>query len=60
MTVYELAELYLEKGEEMQIWDVDSEANVFQGSFDEVMGSRYADTDVASFGIEDGMIVINV
>lgn len=60
MTVYELADLYLCKTEIMQIWSVDAENTVFEGSFDEAKESEYAECEVTSFGIEDGMIVINI
>lgn len=60
MTVYELADLYLENTEDMQIWNGKTEKTVFEGNFDEAKISDYAECEVGSFGIENGMIVINI
>ncbi|MDE5965853.1 MAG: hypothetical protein K2G89_03380 [Lachnospiraceae bacterium] len=60
MTVYDLANLYIESGETMQIWNLDTESTVFEGTFDEAKYSDYADCEVGSFGIENGIIVINI
>lgn len=60
MTVYDLADLYVESSEEMQIRTVETEQIVFEGSFEEAKDSEYADCEVSSFGIEDGILVINI
>lgn len=60
MTVYDLADLYIESSEDMQIWDSETQETVFEGSFEESKGSEYADFEVGSFGIENGIIVINI
>lgn len=60
MTVYELSDLYIESTEEMEIWNGSTEKTVFKGSFDEAKESDYAECEVGSFGIEDGIIVINI
>lgn len=60
MTVYDLADLYIESSENMQIWNLDTESTVFEGSFDEAKESDYADCTVCTFGIENGIIVINI
>lgn len=60
MTVYELADLYIESMEDMEIWDGAAEKTVFEGTFDEAIESDYAECEVGSFGIENGIIVINI
>lgn len=60
MTVYELADLYIGSKEDMQIWNGSTEKTVFEGSFDGAKRSNYAEYEVGSFGIENGMIVINI
>lgn len=60
MTVYELADLYIESMETMQIWSGVKVTTVFEGSFDEAKDNEYSDYEVCSFGIEDGKIVINI
>lgn len=60
MTVYDLADLYIGTCENMQVWNFETEKTVFEGTFDEVKVSGYADSEVESFGIEDGIIVINI
>lgn len=60
MTVYELADLYIESVEDMEIWNGNVEETVFKGTFDEAKESDYAECEVGSFGIENGIIVINI
>ena len=60
MTVYDLASLYINDGEEMEIYDCQKEETVFRGSFNEVIYSDFSEREVGSFGIERGIIVINV
>lgn len=59
-TVYDLCWLYIEDSEEMTIWDLRTEAEVFRGPFDEAMLSDYSDMIVKSYGIENGIICINI
>lgn len=60
MTVYELCELYIESGDEMTIYSMEENENVFRGTFSEAMYSEFSDEEIGSFGIEDGMICINI
>lgn len=60
MTVYELCELYIDEEEEVRIWSYKEESQVFIGTFCSALLSEYADELVGSFGIEDGIIVINI
>lgn len=60
MTVSELCNLYIEPTETMTIFDNETGKNVFEGSFREAMQSEYSDAEIGSFGIEDGMICINI
>lgn len=60
MTVYELIDLYINSGENMQIWNGSTGQTVFEGSFEDAKDSRWADCIVESFGIEDGILVINI
>lgn len=60
ITVYDLCTLYIEGMEIMVIYDITSGKNIFEGSFDEAMFTRYGKREVCSFGIEDGKICINI
>lgn len=60
MTVYDLTDLYIDGMEDMQIWNGTTETTVFEGTLDEAKNSKYADYEVGSFGIENGIIVINI
>lgn len=59
-TVYDLCWLYIESNEEMTIWNLEAEMEVFRGSFDEAMLSDYSDVIVQSYGVENGIICINI
>lgn len=59
-TVEDLAELYIEGSEEVRIWDIEKEENVYTGTFNDVVYTDFAEEEVASFGIENGIIVINI
>ena len=61
MTVYELCSLYIESGEVMTIYSMEKNETVFRGTFAQAMFSEYySDEEVGSFGIEDGIICINI
>lgn len=60
MNVYEFCRLYIEGGEEMEIWHLTKQRTVFSGTFDEAMFSNYSNKEVLSFGIENGKICINI
>ena len=65
ITVYDLCNLYIEGGEKMNIWcaydaEMGGDGIVFEGTFDEAARSDWADCVVESFGIENGVLVINV
>ena len=58
--VYDFCFLYIEDGENVAIWSAEEEKNVFEGTFREAMDSDYAYEEVNSFGIENGIICINI
>lgn len=60
MSIYEFCSLCLCEYEEMKIYSVDDETEVFTGTFDEAMYSEFADDEVQSFEIDNGKIVINI
>lgn len=60
MTVYDLCSLYIEDTEEVKIYSISKEEYVFDGFFREATYCDYSDDDVQSFGIEDGIICINI
>ena len=59
ITVRELAGMALDEDIVCQIW-TPLHGTVFDGSFDEARDSDYADREVDSFQIEDGVFVMNV
>ncbi len=59
-TVYDLCWLYIEDSEEMTIWDLATETEVFKGTYDEAMSSDYSDYSVCSYGVENGIVCINI
>lgn len=59
-TVEDLAELYIEGSEEVHIWDIEKEETVYTGTFNDVVYTDFAEEEVASFGIENRIIVINI
>lgn len=59
ITVRELAGMALDEDIVCQIW-TPLRGTVFDGSFDEARDSDYADREVNSFQIEDGVFVMNI
>lgn len=59
ITVRELAGMALDDDIPCQIW-TPLHGTVFDGSFDEARDSDYADREVDSFQIEDGVFVMNI
>jgi hypothetical protein len=60
MTVYDFCNLYIEGQELVTIYSLGKECNVFEGSFNEATYSEYSEEEIASFGIECGIICINI
>ena len=61
ITVFDLCSLYIEYDEEVVIWSVQEKKEVFRGTFSEAMySSEFADYTVGSFGIENGIVCINI
>ena len=60
MTVHDLCSLYIEDTEEVKIYSFDKDEVVFSGFFREATFCDYSDEEVCSFGIEDGIICINI
>lgn len=59
ITVRDLAGMALDEDVVCQIW-TPQQGTVFDGSFDEAKDSDYADREVDSFQIEDGVFVMNI
>lgn len=59
ITVRDLAGMALDEDIVCQIW-TPLHGTVFDGSFDEARDSDYADREVDSFQIEDGVFVMNI
>ena len=60
MTVYEICEMYINENERMQIYSLGKEDAVFNGTFREASDSDYAWQEISSFGIENGILVVNI
>jgi hypothetical protein len=60
MTVYDLCNAYIDGSDEVEIWSIDKEETVFKGTHDEALYTEYAGEEVGSYGIENGIIVINI
>lgn len=60
MTVREFCYLYIEDSDFVAIYSCESEKNVFEGTYYEASFSEYKDEIICSFGIEDGIICINI
>lgn len=59
ITVRDLAGMALDEDIVCQMW-TPLHGTVFDGSFDEARDSDYADREVDSFQIEDGVFVMNI
>lgn len=59
ITVRDLAGMALDEYATCQIW-TPLRGTVFNGSFEEAKDSDYADREVDSFQIEDGVFVMNI
>ena len=59
ITVRDLVSMALDEDIVCQIW-TPLHGTVFEGSFDEARDSDYADREVDSFQIEDGVFVMNI
>lgn len=60
MKVYELADLYDESSNYMQIWNIDTGNTIFEGSFEEATDSKYAECEVGNFGVMGGIVIIKI
>lgn len=60
VTVAQFCNLYVDGTDTVRIWHCDEQATVFEGTFCEAMDSEYADYEALGFGIEDGVICINI
>lgn len=63
--VYDLCNLYIEDTEDMKIWSASDAENggdgiIFEGTFFEALFTEWKNCEVASFGIENGVLVINI
>lgn len=59
MTVGEFCDLYIESSDFVAIYSCEAEKNVFEGTYREASYSQYAEEEISSFGIENGIICIN-
>ena len=60
MTVEQLCELYIEDTDSVRIYGLEKGEDVFEGTYREAVYSDYADEEVCSFGVEGGIICINI
>lgn len=60
MTVYEFCSYCISEYEDMTIYSVDDEMEVFSGTFDEAMYSEFAEDEVQSFEVGNGGFIINI
>lgn len=59
ITVRELASMAIDEDVACQIWTPQC-GTVFNGSFEEVKYSAYADREIDNFQVEDGIFVMNI
>lgn len=59
ITVRDLASMAIDEDVVCQIW-TPQHGTVFNGSFEEAKDSDYADREVDSFQVEDGVFVMNI
>lgn len=59
ITVRDLASMAIDEDVVCQIW-TPLHGTVFNGSFEEAKYSAYADREVDSFQVEDGVFVMNI
>lgn len=59
ITVRDLASMAIDEDVTCQIW-TPQYGTVFNGSFEEAKDSDYADREVDSFQVEDGVFVMNI
>ena len=60
MSIYEFCFLAIEECEEVSIWSIEEESEVFRGTYQDARNCIYDCEDVQSFGIENGIICINI
>lgn len=60
MTVSELAYLAIDEDMRCQVYYIDEEKTVFDGSFSDVEDDLCANEIVRSFSIDDGIFVMNI
>ena len=60
VTVGQFCNLYIEDTEKVQIFDLDQDKVVFEGTYPEAEESEYSEELICSFGIENGLNRINI
>lgn len=60
MNVHDFCYLAMEGTQELVIWSIEEEKEVYNGDCDEAMHCIYDCEYVQSFGIENGIIYINI
>lgn len=61
MKVWEdLLNAYIEQSEDCELWDCELEETVYSGVIEDVYYTKYANMKVGSFGIENGILVVNI
>lgn len=60
LTISQFCHLYAEPTDEVRVWDVENGEVLMQCSFHEAEYSAFANLEVGSFNVEDGLICINV
>lgn len=52
--------LYIEETDKVQIWSLEKEETLFEGTYRDAINSEYADEVICSFGVENGINCINI
>lgn len=60
MTVYDFCSLYIEDTDDMTIWSIDTGEEIACGTVRELMYCEYSAEVVQSFGIENGILCLNI
>lgn len=60
LDVYSLCGYALDEWESVKIYSIDRNEEVFEGTFEEARDSEYADCEIMSFEVVDGIFSINI
>lgn len=60
MSVREMCQWAIEPTDDVKVWSCERGQTVYLGSYKDCATSDFADCTVQSFGIEDGILCINI